>query len=488
MRLAWSADPVSLDPAKAVDVVGGSAVSLLYEGLVDFAPDGSLVPGVAARWRAEEGGRVWRFSLDPSAQDSEGRPIGATEVTASLRRLLAPSTASPRGWVLERVRGARDFAAGSADSLAGLRVQDGDVVFELERPSPSFPEMLAMPNAAILPAGGDVSGKVSTGPWVLVEHVRDSHLLLRRNPHWHGARPAYDEIQVRILPEDFTRVAEYEVGNLDVLEIPAAESARFRSDPHLSPHVLRQVSLAVEYIGLDGDDPVLRDPRVRRALNEAVDVDLLLERVLGGRGVRSAGAIPPGLPGGGKGQPFAHDPAAARRLLAQCKIPPGWQLELWQRPSPLASQVLEAVQSDLAAVGVKAVLRVRDWSALKASIDRGETPAFFANWYADYPDAENFLVPLFHSKNIGGGGNRARFRDGAIDAALDSLESDPDPSARAARCADIDRRVHDEAPWIYLWHPVSEVAVSDRVAGVVTSAVPASERWLTARPVAGRKP
>src|SRR5262249_29152425 len=159
-------------------------------------------------------------------------------------------------------------------------------------------------------------------------------------------------------------------------------------------------------------------------------------------------AIPPALPGGGKGQPFGYDPEGAKRLLAQCRIPAGWQLEIWQRPSPLASQVLQAVQSDLAAVGVKAVLRVRDWSALKASIDHGETPAFFANWFADYPDGENFLVPLFHSRNIGGGGNRARFRDPAIDAALDSLEVETDPAARAARCADIDRRVHEEAPWI----------------------------------------
>ena len=470
-----------------MDVVGGSAVALLYEGLVAFDADGNVVPGIAARWESSEQGRTWRFFLDASAQDSQGRPVGAAEVVASFRRLLDPSTASPRSWVLERIRGARDFREGRADSIAGLAVVDGAIVVELESPSTSFPSLLGMPNAAILPAGGDASGRVSTGPWVLVEHVRDSHLLLRRNPHWHGTRAAFDEIQIRILPEEFTRVAEFEVGNLDVLEVPTAESARFRADARYAPRLHRQVLLAVEYVGLNNDDRVLRDPRVRKALNLAVNVDLLLERVLGGRGVRASGAIPPGLPGGGRGQALACDPGAARRLLAECKLPPGWQLELWQRPSPIASQVLEAVQADLAAVGVKAVLRVRDWSALKASIDQGETPAFFANWYADYPDPENFLAPLFHSRNIGGGGNRARFHDAAIDSALDALERETDPAARTERSAEIDRRVHEAYPWIYLWHPVSEVCVSERLEGYRPSTVPAAQRWLDVRPVAEAK-
>jgi peptide/nickel transport system substrate-binding protein/oligopeptide transport system substrate-binding protein len=482
--VAYSADPVSLDPARAVDVVGGNAVALVFEGLVVFDADGRLAPGIASRWGASEGGRVWRFVLDPGARDSEGRTIGATEVLASFRRLLDPGTGSPRSWVLERVRGAREFRDGRADSIAGLSVAGDTVVVELDAPSPSFPALLAMPNAAILPEGEDASGRVATGPWALVEHVRDAHLLLRRNPHWHGTKPSFDELQVRILPEDFTRVAEFDVGHLDVLEVPASESARFRADPRLAARLHRQVVLAVEYVGLNNEDPVLRDPRVRKALNLAVNVELLLERVLDGRGVRALGAIPPGLPGGGRGEPFAYDPASARRLLAECAIPPGWELELWQRPSPLASQVLEAVQADLAAVGVKAVLRVRDWSALKASIDRGETPAFYANWFADYPDPENFLVPLFHSANIGGGGNRARFRDPAVDAALEAMERETDPAARAERCAEIDRRVHDACPWIYLWHPVSEVCVSERVEGYRPSVVPTAQRWLDVRPAA----
>lgn len=457
-------------------------MALLFEGLVVFDAEGRLAPGVAARWETSEDGRRWRFFLDPNAKDSEGRALTATDVAASFRRVLDPRTASPRSWVLENIRGAAEFHAGRSDSLPGLVAGDGVLAIELEAPTPSFGALLAMPSAAVLPQGTDVSGRVSTGPWTLVEHVRDSHLLLRRNPHWHGEAPAFEELEVRILPEEFTRVAEFEVGRLDVLEIPASESARFRSDERFSARVHRQVLLAVEYIGLSNDDPVLRDPRVRRALNRAVNVDLILERILGGRGVRAAGAVPPVL--GGGGETYAYDPDAARKQLMECRLPAKWELELWQRPSPLAAQVLEAVQADLAAVGVRAVVRVRDWSALKASIDKGETPAFFANWYADYPDAENFLVPLFHSRNIGGGGNRARFHDAQVDSMLEALGAIPDAAARAEACRAIDRRVHEAAPWIYLWHPASEICVSERLSGFQPSRVPTSERWIHVRPVA----
>jgi peptide/nickel transport system substrate-binding protein/oligopeptide transport system substrate-binding protein len=485
LRIAWSSDPTTLDPALVVDVVGSSAAALLWEGLVTFDADGRPAPALASRWELSADGLEYRFAIDENARASDGSRLGASDVAASFRRLLDPATASPRAWVLERIEGAAEFRDRKTDSVAGLSVDaEGLLVIRLTEPSASFLGLLAMPNAGVLPAGRCDPARASTGPWVLVEHVRDSHLLFRANPHWHGQAPGFRELRVRILPEEFTRVAEFEVGNLDVLEVPASASKRLSEGEHAA-RVHRQVALVTEYVGLNNDDPVLRDPRVRRALNHAVDVDLILEAVLGGRGVRAAGAVPPSLPGGGGGTPYAHDPALARRLLDEAGVPADWTLTLWQRPSPLGSQVLEAIQADLARLGVHAEIRLRDWNALKAAIDRGEPQAFFINWYADYPDAENFLVPLFHSSNIGGGGNRARFRDPEVDRDLERLDREADSVRRAALARDLDRRILERAPWIYLWHPVLEVAVAERIAGFRPHPVPSCERWLDVRLAAG---
>lgn len=459
-------------------MVGGAVVSLLHQGLVTFDREGAVAPGLATEWTLSGNGREWRFLLDPKARDSAGNAVGAAEVVASFERVLSPETGSPRAWVLLPIRGADEFREGAADTIAGLREEDGELVIELTRPKASFLGFLAMPNAAVLPAGGDVSGHVTTGPWRLVERVRDSHLRFERNPNWHGTPPSVRTLHVRILPEEFTRVAEFEVGNLDLLEIPETESHRFRDDSRLAGEIHRQVALVTEYIGLNTEDAVLRDPRIRRALNHAVNVEQILATILSGRGERAHGAVPPTLSRGVPAAPYAFDPDRARALLAEAGVPDDWVLELWQRPNPKVSQVLEAVQADLDRVGIRSEIRLRDWSALKTSIDRGETAAFFVNWYADYPDAENFLMPLFHSSNIGGGGNRARFANGEIDARLTELESLADPELRAEAAGKLDRRIHDLAPWIYLWHPVLEVATAPRVEGYRPHPIASAERWL----------
>ncbi len=480
MRLAWSSDPATLDPARVVDVVGGAACAMLYEGLVTCDRDGRIVPALATSWIVSPDGRTYHFRLDLEARDSDGSAIIAHDVVRSFRRVLDPETASPRAWVFANVVGVGEEDPSGEDYPSGLRTLTSSVVeITLKKPSAAFLGLLTMPAAAVVrvPTFREL-GSVATGPWVLVEHARDSHLCFRRNPHWHGRRAVFDSVFVRIIPEDFTRVAEFEVGHLDILEIPAAEAMRFRHEEQFRGRVQRQIALVTEYIGLNNEDPVLADPNVRRALNHAVNVDLILERVLEGRGVRSTGAIPPGLPGGGGGRAFSHDPKRARELLRAASLPEGWTLKLWQRPSPLASQVLEAVQADLKAVGVEAEILRRDWSALKAAIDRGEAQSFFINWYADYPDPENFLTPLFHSQNIGGGGNRARFRDSGVDALLADLDRTSDPSERAQLAHEIDVRIHAEAPWIYLWHPVLEYAVSERIAQYRPHPVPSCERWL----------
>jgi peptide/nickel transport system substrate-binding protein len=465
-------------------VVGGAAVALLYEGLVSIDRDGAIVPGLARSWSVDSTGTVYTFVLDPNAKASDGSRVGASQIAASFRRLLDPARPSPRAWVLDPIAGARAFARGEASEIAGIRVlSEDEIALTLESPRAAFLGLLAMPPAAVLAASGDVEGRVTTGPWVVSERVPSSHLHLVPNPHWHGTAPAFRTLSIRIIPEEFTRVAEFEVGNLDVLELPATQAKRLREDPRYAPRVQRQVALVTDYIGLNTQDPVLSDVRVRRALNHAVDVDRILLRVMDGLGVRATGAIPPGIPGSGGGAAWAHDPEKARALFAEARVPEGWTLQLWQRPSPIASQILEAVQSDLREVGIASEILQRDWGALKAAIDRGEVPGFFMNWYADYPDPENFLVPLFHSKNVGGGGNRTRFTDASVDSLLDALEREPDAEARVALARRIDARVHDAAPWIDLWHPAREVATSERVQGWRPHLVPACERWVEIAPV-----
>jgi peptide/nickel transport system substrate-binding protein/oligopeptide transport system substrate-binding protein len=474
LDLALETSPNKLDPALVIDVAEGQICSMVFQGLVRFTPSGDLVPDAALSWELGGGGRRYVFRIDPEARFSNGRPLVASDVVWSFERVLAPQSRSPRQWVLDRIAGSQEFSSGRAETIAGLRApDDATVVIELEEPFRPFIQLLAMPAACIVPKEelGDedrfATQPTGSGRWVLTQWERGDFLLLEPNPHCPGERPRLGRVRFRILPEAFTRIAEFESGALDMLKIPLAELSRFLGDRSLGDRIQSRPELRVLYIGLNTRRGPMQDQRVRKALNMAVDVDRLIDVLTDGRAIRAAGAVPPSLGGFEERSAYPYDPAGARRLIAEAGYPDGFALEIWQRESPEGNRLVEAIQGYLGAVGVKVRIVKREWSAFKEAVSQGRVDAFFLDWYADYPDAENFLFPLFHSANAGGGGNRAFFDDPRIDELIEQAQRVQDAREGERLYAMIDGMVYDAAPWIYLYFPTTFVVVSPRVNGYV---------------------
>src|SRR5688572_20701476 len=127
LRYYLTADPVTLDPALSTDVQSGEMVTMLYDNLVQFDVDGALQPGLATRWEVDSTGRTYTFHLRTGAAFHDGRPVTARDVEASILRAMAPGTTG-RHWPLEPIRGAREYAAGSAKEIAGMLVPDDSTV------------------------------------------------------------------------------------------------------------------------------------------------------------------------------------------------------------------------------------------------------------------------------------------------------------------------------------------------------------------------
>ncbi len=471
LELALENAPNRLDPAFVVDATEGELCSLMFDGLVGFAPDGSMVPALARSWSVSDDGMRYLFHLDARSVFSNGKPVHASDVVASFQRVLDPATASPRAWVLSRIRGAADFQGGKSQAIAGLTAaDDSTLAIELEAPFAPFLSLLALPAARIVDtatASGDVP--VGSGPWQLSQWRRSESLTLTPNPHRPHIQDGVTGIRYRIIPEPFTRIAEFESGAIDVLEIPDAEVTRFRSDRKYADHVLKRPELRVFYVGINNTK--FTDARVRRALNHAVNVPALVRVLASGEAVPAHGSVPPALPGYRERPGYGYDPARARALLAEAGYPNGLSLEIWQRESAEGNRVLEAVQGYLLAAGVQATLVRREWSAFKEAVNAGRVDAFFLDWIADYPEAENFLFPLFDTANQGGGGNRSRFSDAEVDRRLEAASRMVDPAARDRAYAEIDSLVYAQAPWIYLYFPTSFHVVSPRVSGYRLPAV-----------------
>jgi len=479
-----SYDPRSLDPALSTDVPTGEMVTLLFDGLTAFDADGRLVPGLSDGWTVDRAGRHYVFHLRTGAKFHDGGPLTAGAVVASFRRVLDSRTTGGRAWPLLPIAGAAEFAAGKRADVSGLRaLADTAVAIDLAEPLAIFPKFLAMPVASIVPdpAPADLAQRpVGTGPWRFVSWQHDDQLTFAKNPGYWGGAPLADTLRVRIIPEPLTLAAEFEARRVSVIEIPFSETARWQN---LHPTwLVRKPALRVIYLALNNRRGALQDVRVRQAINYGVDVGEILRGVYADRGIRARGAIPPVLPGGDTTRAgYTYDPERARALLASAGYANGLDLQLWISATnvPLA-RVAEAIQAHLARIGIRAEIVARDASSQRAAARAGKADMALLDWWADYPDADNFLYPLFASASFGPGGNYAFYSDPATDSLIAAARRTTNDSARVALYRRIDERVYRAAPWLYLWFPVDLWARQPYVAGWDLPVIFNGQHWARA--------
>jgi peptide/nickel transport system substrate-binding protein/oligopeptide transport system substrate-binding protein len=471
-------DPRSLDPALSTDVPTGEMVTLLFDGLTQFDPDGRLLPGLADRWRAERNGQRYVFHLRPGVKFHDGRPVVAADVKRSILRVLDPATRGGRVWPLQPIADPQG---------AGIEVLgDTAVAFTLTEPLAVFPKFLAMPVAAVVPtpAAADFGQHpVGTGPWRFAAWRHDDELKFARNPDYWGGAPQTESLTVRIIPEPFTRGAEFLAGRISVAEIPFGETAKWERE---HPEWLqRKPALRAIYVALNNRRGPLRDARVRRAINHAVNVPEILRTVWNGRGIAAKGAIPPSLGGGDTTRAgYAYDTATARRLLTQAGFPNGFAVQLWRSGTNVEQgRVAQAIQAQLAAVGIRVEVVARDASSMRETARKGEADMAMLDWWADYPDGDNFLYPLFHSASFGPGGNYAFYSDPVTDSLIMVARRTTDDAAREALYHRIDGRVYEAAPWLYLWFPVDLWAEHPSITGWEIPVIFNGQRWATVRRV-----
>ncbi|MEX2111086.1 MAG: ABC transporter substrate-binding protein [Gemmatimonadaceae bacterium] len=475
-------DPRSMDPALSTDVPTGRAVAYLFDGLTRFTPDARIVPGLAKSWDISPDGLTYTFHLRNGVRFHDGRPFAAKNVIASFQRVLDPATKGGRGWPLYPIRGAEDYAAGKATSIGGLASSDDStVVITLKEPLAIFPKLLAMPVASIVPdsPGTDFGQKpIGTGPWKFVEWRHDDYIKFAKNPDYFDGAPKTDSLMARIIPERSTATAEFEAGNVDVLNVNEQETRSWEQDPEKQKLLQSAAALRFWYVAINVTRGPLKDLRVRQALNHAVNVPTMLQQVLGGRGRVAAGVIPPTLSGADTTRNgYTYDVAKAKDLLAQAGFPNGIDLELWTANTDASPRIAQTIQANLAEAGIRVKLVSRDASSMREASRKGATDLALKEWWADYPDAENFLFPLLHSRNKGVGGNVSFWGNPQFDRLVDDAHREQDEAKRNQLYTQADQIAFNEAPMIFLFFYKDLYAVQPWIKGFTVPAVFSGQRW-----------
>lgn len=473
-----SSEPSNLDPARGVDVNEAVIQSRIFNGLVRYNEKMELVPDLAESWEISSDGKEYIFNLRRGVTFHNGQKFTSKDVVFSLDRILDPKVASPRTWVLEKILGAKERINGESETTLGIAsVSDFKVSIRLAEAFAPFMSLLTTPACYILPSeskelfnSSDFFHKpVGTGPFKLSERVRDSYIYLRANENYFLSKPKVESILVRIITENLKAELEFESNNLDMVQLYPSNYDRFKAKKEYSDKIIDIPALNTWYIGFNNQEPPFDNPKIRKALNLLVDREKIIKAVYSGRAVPAIGSIPPGISGyTDEDSGIGFNPEQGIKLLAEAGYNQSNPLtfQLYQKAQQSSFEVTRFLQGEFKKYGVNVEIKPLEWSALKDAINKGEAKAFFMNWFGDYPDGENFLYPLFHSKNWGSGGNRARFKNDEIDALLENAVRITDEKLRAKAYDEINRKIVDQAPWVYLWHCSESYVVSPRVENI----------------------
>jgi peptide/nickel transport system substrate-binding protein/oligopeptide transport system substrate-binding protein len=428
IRIRLKEDPTTLDPARIVDVAGASAAAKIYNGLAKINEKGDTVPDLAESWNVSLDGKEYTFKLRKNIRFTDGSPLVAKDIVNAFNRVV---NKSPRKWIFNNV--------------SEIKVLDDYTLRILlkERFTP-FIEMLALPTAYI-----SKEGNVGTGPYKLIMWEHDKRIVLEENKYYFGDIPKINHIEYIILPDEFSAQAEFELGNIDIMEVSPIQWKTLIKWKE-TPKQFSQTGLNIYYIGFDLRKPLFQNLRFRQAMNYAIDRELIIKSVLVGQAEPAFAPVPPCLLQTKKKFYYKFLPNKSRKLFNAMMLEN--PVRLYVRAQAQAIQIAEAIQYYLGKAGVRIIIVPLEWSAFKSAIDNGECDMFLMSWWADYPDPENFLFPTFHSSNIGGGGNRSYFKNKAIDKLIETAQKEMDANKRNELYETLNRYLNRYAPWLFLWN------------------------------------
>jgi peptide/nickel transport system substrate-binding protein/oligopeptide transport system substrate-binding protein len=487
LSIGYKSDIQTFDPSQGYDVVSWPAERLLFDTLVTYGDSADIVPSLAtALPEISDDGLTYTFTLqeDVSFVDHTGAVVGtmtADDVAFSFNRLLNPNLTpnpSPVGsGFFQIIVGADTVVDGTASEASGIKVIDAKTIeFTITRPDRTFLNLLAMPFGSIVPkdvatddTAAFAAAPVGTGPYFLESYQQGQQARFARNTHYWGTPPGPDVMEIRVGIEPATAVQQVEAGTLDVMgdNIPPGSLNDTLADPTYKDWIHRSPFVATQFMSIDtsAPDSPLSNVLVRQAIAHAIDKENI-RTLYQGVGTIATCILPPAMPGYDPDcDPYPHDVAKATDLMTQAGFADGFSTELFTDTTDPDPIIAQAIQQDLAAIGIEVKITTQAFDALLGTITvPHQTPMVYLGWFQDFPDPSDFYDPILScATNSEGNFNLAWYCNEEIDALAAAAHAEQDVAARTEQYKEVFNRIMDDVPWVPIVHPEVVTLVNPRV-------------------------
>ena len=539
----------SFDPIKTEAVGDMRCVALVYETLLEYEYDtrpyklrgcvAESLPEVSAdgtvlTFHIREGimfGPDKCLGVDPATGGPATRELVAEDVVYSFKRLADAKLSSSGYWTIEnKIKGIDEFRKASLSEeptdysrdIAGLKALDSRTLqITLEKPSPDFLWVLAMPYTAIVPIeavekyGVDFDSiEVGSGPFRLVKWRRGYRIEFDRRPGRDTTRDAtpllpgaetavpIEKLVYLVMEDASTRWLSFLDGGLDV----AGDISRDNWDAVVNPDgtlaegmarrgiILKsQPSLDTYYIGFNLDDPVVgSNKKLRQAMSCAFDTNQWI-KLNNGRVAAADGPVPPGIEGKLEtAHPYSFDLEKAKALMVEAGYPGGIDpstgrrlaltLDLGRTDQEIRESA-ELFSAFMDRINIVVNLQYNNWPSYLQKVGRREAQIFLIGWMADYPSALNFMQ-LFVGRNSSPGPNRANYNNPGYDAIFDKADTELNDNERLDLIRQMQEKAREDCPWIFMHHRKTHLLLNPRVRNMTIHDFPygAEKHWRVAAP------
>ena len=324
----WS-DPPTLDPHLTSDTTSAGVVVEIFGGLVGFDTSLRLIPDLADSWDISNDGLTYTFKIRNNAVFHDGTKVTAEDFKWSLERAVNPDTASPTAKTyLGDIVGVADALEGKSSEISGVKaVDDNTLQIEIDAPKAYFLAKLTYPTAYVVDRNNVSEGGLNwtdspngTGPFKLSDYKIGERIILERNDLYHLDKAKLAKIQMNLAGG--SSMAMYENDEIDITGVGLFDLERIKDpvDPLNGDLVVADPGYSVNYIGFNVQEPPFDDSKFRRALNHAIDKELIAKEVYSDLVVPAYGILPPGFPGFNERlEGLRHDPVLAKKLLSESK-------------------------------------------------------------------------------------------------------------------------------------------------------------------------